>query len=198
MTLIFIIHSETVTLEHSTIKDLPGSSGRIDVLCRCILAALYRNSEFEEKVQIWVFIDKYGTFIFNSENLNINFPKNELLLAKYFIDYILHENNNKVKDNPLDPIETTDISIFEAIEEFINNGFKVLTLNEDGEDFLKFMAKNHRNKDYVFIIGDQTGNFNFMNNKELKGLNLTNLSLGKQSYLASSVIRLIKISLLKL
>jgi len=198
MTLIFIIHSETVTLEHSTIKDLPGSSGRIDVLCRCILAALYRNSEFEEKVQIWVFIDKYGTFIFDSEKLNKYFPKNELLLAKYFIDYILHENNNMVKDNPLDPIETTDISIFEAIEEFINNGFKVLTLNEDGEDFANYMAKNHRNKDYVFIIGDQTGNFNFMNNKELKGLNLTNLSLGKQSYLASSVIRLIKISLLKL
>jgi len=32
MTLIFIIHSETVNLEHSTIEDLPGSSGRIDVL----------------------------------------------------------------------------------------------------------------------------------------------------------------------
>jgi len=194
MTLIFIIHSETVTLEHSTIKDLPGSSGRMDVLCRCILAALYRNSELEEKVQIWVFIEKYGTFIFNSEKLNTNFPRNELLLAKYFIDYILHENNNEVKDNPLNPIETTHISIFNAIEGFINKGFEIFTLNEDGEDFAKVMTKNHRNQDYVFIIGDQTGNF--LNKKELIGLNLTNLSLGKQSYLASSVIRLIKIRLL--
>ncbi len=196
MTLIFIIHSETVNLERSTIKDLPGSSGRIDVLCRCILAALYRNYEFEENIQIWVFIDKYGTFIFNSENLNKNFPKNELLLAKYFIDYILHGNNNEANNNPLSSIKTTEISIFEAIEEFINNGFEVFTLNEDGEDFAKFMAKNHRNKDHVFIIGDQTGNF--MDKKELMGLNLTNLSLGEQSYLASSVIRLIKIRLLKL
>jgi len=194
MTLIFIIHSETVTLENSSIKDLPGSSGRMDVLCRCILAALYRNSEFEVNVQIWVFIVNYGTFIFNSENLNVNFPKNELSLARYFINYILNENNDKL--NPLYPIETTSITIFEAIEGFINNGFKVLTLNEDGEDFGKFIAKNHRNQDYVFIIGDQTGNF--MNKKELVGLNLTKLSLGKQSYLASSVIRLIKIRLLKL
>ncbi|MHA1193353.1 MAG: hypothetical protein ACTSP9_13870 [Promethearchaeota archaeon] len=196
MTLIFIIHSETVNLEHSTIKDLPGSSGRIDVLCRCILAALYQNYEFEEDVQIWVFIDKYGTFIFNSENLDGNFPKNELLLAKYFIDYILNGNNNNVNINPLNSIETTEISIFEAIEEFINKGFEVFTLNEDGEDFVNYMAKNHRNKDHVFIIGDQTGNF--MDKKELMGLNLANLSLGEQSYLASSVIRLIKISLLKL
>jgi len=196
MTLIFIIHSETVNLEHSTIKDLPGSSGRIDVLCRCILAALYQNYEFEEDVQIWVFIDKYGTFIFNSENLDGNFPKNELLLAKYFIDYILNGNNNDVNNNPLNSIETTEISIFEAIEEFINKGFEVFTLNEDGEDFVNYMAKNHRNKDHVFIIGDQTGNF--MDKKELMGLNLANLSLGEQSYLASSVIRLIKISLLKL
>ena len=196
MTLIFIIHSETVNLEHSTIKDLPGSSGRIDVLCRCILAALYQNYEFEEDVQIWVFIDKYGKFIFNSENLDGNFPKNELLLAKYFIDYILNGNNNDVNINPLNSIETTEISIFEAIEEFINKGFEVFTLNEDGEDFVNHMAKNHRNKDHVFIIGDQTGNF--MDKKELMGLNLANLSLGEQSYLASSVIRLIKISLLKL
>ncbi|MHA1104576.1 MAG: hypothetical protein ACTSPN_02515 [Promethearchaeota archaeon] len=196
MTLIFIIHSETVNLEHSTIKDLPGSSGRIDVLCRCILAALYRNYEFEENIQIWVFIDNYGTFIFNSEKLNRNFPKNELMLAKYFIDYILHGNNSEVKINPLNSIETTEISIFEAIEEFIDKGFEVFTLNEDGEDFAKFMAKNHRNKDHVFIIGDQTGDF--MNKKELMGLNLANLSLGEQSYLASSIIRLIKIRLLNL
>ncbi|MHA1669250.1 MAG: hypothetical protein ACTSV5_01600 [Promethearchaeota archaeon] len=196
MTLIFIIHSETVNLEHSTIKDLPGSSGRIDVLCRCILAALYQNSEFKENVQIWVFIEKYGTFIFNSENLDRNFPKNEILLAKYFIDYILRENNNEVNISPLNSIETAEISIFEAIEEFIDNGFEIFTLNNDGEDFAKYIKKNHRNKDHVFIIGDQTGNF--MEKKELKGLKLTNLSLGEQSYLASSVIRLIKIRLLQL
>jgi len=194
MTLIFIIHSETINLERSSIKDLPGSSGRLDVLCRCILAALYQNSELEEDVQIWVFIDTYGTYIFNSEKFDVNFPKNELMLAKYFIDFILHENNNM--SNPLYPIEKSSIGIFKAIEEFSKKGCLVITLNEDGEDFADFIEIKHRNQDYVFIIGDQTGNF--MNKKELMGLNLTNLSLGKQSYLASSVIRLIKMTLLKL
>ena len=196
MTIIFIIHSETVNLEHFTIKDLPGSSGRIDVLCRCILAAIYRNSEFEENVQIWVYIDNYGSFIFNSNDLKKNFPKNELLLAKNFIEYILHKNNNEAKENPLNSIENTEISIFDAIKKFIKNGFEVVTLHEGGEDFAKYIEKNQRNEDYVFVIGDQTGDF--VNKKELMGLNLTNLSLGKQSYLASSVIRLIKIGLLKL
>ena len=196
MTLIFIIHSETVNLDNSTIKDLPGSSGRIDVLCRCILAAIYQDLEFEEDVQIWVFIKNYGTFIFNSNELNSNFPKNEILLAKYFIDYILSNNETTTEKNPLNPLKTTTISIFEAIKEFINKGYDVLTLNEDGEEFEDYITKKQQKNDYVFIIGDQTGDF--MNKKELMGLNLTNLSLGKQSYLASSVIRLIKIGLLKL
>jgi tRNA (pseudouridine54-N1)-methyltransferase len=194
MTLIFVIHSETVNLDHYTIKDLPGSSGRIDVLCRCILAALYLNSKFEKNVQIWVFIDNYGTFIFNSEKLNVNFPKNELLLAKYFIDYILHKGSNVAQDHPLNSIETTEISIFKAIEDFMNDGCDVFILNEDGEDLANYITKNHLKKDQVFVLGDQTGNS--MKKQELIGLNLINLSLGKQSYLASSVIRLVKIRLL--
>ena len=47
----------------------------------------------------------------------------------------------------------------------------------------------------VFIIGAQEDYC--INSEELLKLNLPNFSLGSQSYLASSIIRLIKLYLLK-
>ena len=45
----------------------------------------------------------------------------------------------------------------------------------------------------LFIIGDQSGDL--LDNLELKELKLANLSFGNRSYLASSIIRLIKMNL---
>ncbi len=49
MNLIFFIKSATVDLKNYTIKDIPGSSGRLDVISRCILAAILSNNNFEKK-----------------------------------------------------------------------------------------------------------------------------------------------------
>ncbi|TFF63532.1 MAG: tRNA (pseudouridine(54)-N(1))-methyltransferase TrmY, partial [Promethearchaeota archaeon] len=38
--LIFFIKSESVNLKNYTIKDIPGSSGRLDVISRCLLSGL--------------------------------------------------------------------------------------------------------------------------------------------------------------
>ncbi|MFW9896782.1 MAG: hypothetical protein ACFFD7_13335, partial [Candidatus Thorarchaeota archaeon] len=85
MNLYFFIRSQTINLDNYTIRDIPGSSGRLDVISRCILAALLGKEGFERNIGIWVFLDNYGTYIFNS-NLNYEiFPKNELLLTDHFV-----------------------------------------------------------------------------------------------------------------
>ena len=61
MNLIFFIRSSTVNLNNYHIKDIPGTTGRLDVISRCIIAALLDENEFEEYNQIWVFLDEYGT-----------------------------------------------------------------------------------------------------------------------------------------
>jgi len=97
MTLIFFIKSETVDITKYTIKDIPGTTGRLDVVSRCILAAITSdNDNFEKNIQIWIFLDHYGTFIFNTEQLNYDsFPKNELLLTDYLVNII--KRNTKIK-----------------------------------------------------------------------------------------------------
>jgi len=96
MSLIFFIKSKTININNYTIKDIPGSSGRLDVISRCILSAILRNNDFERNIQIWVFLDRYGTFIFNPEFFNYEiFPKNELRFTDYFVKFLQKYHNRK-------------------------------------------------------------------------------------------------------
>ena len=187
MNLVFFIQSNTINLQNFTIKDLPGSSGRFDVICRCILSALYNNYSLEESVQIWVFLPQYGTYIFDSRELNLQiFPKNELSLSKKFANFIL-KNDQELK------IQKNSMTIFEAINEFIKKDYKIIALSEKGHSFEGFLENSQDLNELLCIIGDQTGDL--LESIELSKLNVQFLGFGAKSYLASSVIRLVKIAL---
>ena len=193
MTLIIFIKSSTVDISNYYIKDIQGTSGRLDVISRCVLSALTNDNKLEKNIQIWAFLDKYGTFVFDSNTFNNDiFTKNEILLTDYFVDFI-KKGNKKFTVNPLDSIKCSNLDIFEAIKKFIKKKYQIFVLNESGIGFNKiFMAMNPK-RNLLFIVGDQSGEL--INSKKLKELKLTNLSLGNRSYLASSTIRLIKMNL---
>lgn len=195
MNLIFFIKSATVDISKYNIKDIPGSSGRLDVISRCILSALTLSNKLEKNIKLWIFLDKYGTFIFNSNSFNNErFPKNEILLTDFFVDFIKKKKKHKgYLETPLDSIKCSDLGIFDAIKNYAKKKYKVFVLNENGMDFKKVFEELSSKDSLLFILGDQSGDL--LNNNELKELNLTNLSLGNRSYLASSTIRLIKMNL---
>lgn len=193
MKTIFFIKSSTVILENYNIKDIQGTSGRLDVISRCILSALINDNKLEKNIQIWAFLDKYGTYVFDSNKFNNDtFPKNEILLTDYFVDFI-KKGKKKYTVNPLDSIKCSNLDIFEAIKKFIKKKFQIFVLNESGMGFSKIFTDISPKRNLLFIVGDQSGEL--INSKELKELKLTNLSLGNRSYLASSTIRLIKLNL---
>lgn len=193
MTLIFFIKSSTVNLENYYIKDIQGTSGRLDVISRCVLSALTNDNKLEKNIQIWAFLDNYGMFVFDSNIFNNEtFPKNEILLTDYFVDFI-KKGNKKYTVNPLDSIKCSNLDVFEAIKKFIKKKYQIFVLNESGVGFSKLFMGMGSKRNLLFIVGDQSGEL--INSKELKELKLTNLSLGNRSYLASSTIRLIKLNL---
>ena len=193
MTLIFFIKSSTVNISNYYIKDIQGTSGRLDVVSRCVLSAITNDNKLEKNIQIWAFLDKYGTFVFDSNTFNNDtFPKNEILLTDYFVDFI-KKGNKKYTVNHLDSIKSSSLDIFEAIKKFIKKKYQIFVLNETGAGFSKIFMDISPKKNLLFIVGDQSGEL--INSKELKELKLTNLSLGNRSYLASSTIRLIKLNL---
>ena len=198
MKIIFFINSATVNLKNYTIKDIPGSSGRLDVISRCILSAILGKESFEKNIQIWIFLDRYGTFIFNPEFLEYEiFPKNELLFTDYFVDlmqkYPINEDQHL---NPLNSISSSKMSITEAIKHFTKLDYNIYVLCEQGKDFFKLLSNIKENENIVFILGSQEDEY--INSKELLALKIPAISIGNQSYLASSVIRLLKLHLLAL
>ena len=96
MILTFLIKSSTVSLTNYTIKDIPGSSGRLDVISRCILAALLNKDSFDLRINIWVFLDNYGTLVFDPHAFDYNtFPKNELRFSDCLVDLLLKKKKKE-------------------------------------------------------------------------------------------------------
>ncbi|MBN1803271.1 MAG: hypothetical protein JW891_17300 [Candidatus Lokiarchaeota archaeon] len=188
MSTIFIIKSDTINLEKYTIKDLPGSSGRLDVIARCVLAALIRDDSFIEDTQIWTFLGNYGAFIFDTNKLDYQtFPKNELKLAKAMVELIQRNSPDSLRNVPIKIATIIDI-----INELMQKKYTIYILEERGKDFLRelqFIPSIKR----AFVIGNQSGDF--VSSEEICRFNLSNLSFGPKSYLASSIIRLIQIYL---
>ena len=198
MTIIFLIYSTTVDICNYTIKDIPGSSGRLDVISRCILAALLGDNEFDKNIQVWVVLDKLGSYIFDSNGLDYEtFPKNELMFTDYFVDLIRNRNSkNKLDYNPLRLVSTSEKGVIEVLKELLKLNYKAYILHEKGNDFFSNLNRIVLEKEVIFIVGNQSGDI--MNLEEVLAMDLTNLSLGNRLYLASSVIRLIKLNLLTL
>lgn len=183
----FFIRSSSVNLDNYTIKDIPGSSGRLDVISRCILSALVGDHEFLADRRIWTFLDEYGTYIFDSQKLNFNkFPKNELRLTDSFVKLIQEPN----KENPLRNIRKSDITVYNALKKYEQNS-KIFILHERGEYFINLLEFFQSQENLVFIIGNQSGKL--VESLKLKDMGFPFMSLGSKSYLASSTIRLINL-----
>jgi tRNA (pseudouridine54-N1)-methyltransferase len=195
MTIIFFIKSNTVNINKYTIKDIPGSSGRLDVISRCILATLLEGDSFDINSQIWVFLDNYGTFIFSPDYFNYDeFPKNEILFTDYFVKFLQENNNVNHSLNPLDTIKKSNMGILEAIKHFKRLKYNLYILQEQGTDLLAILNRIKEKEYLLFILGSQVDDF--LNLEELVELKIPTLSFGNQSYLASSVIRLLKLYIL--
>jgi tRNA (pseudouridine54-N1)-methyltransferase len=194
--IIFFINSKTINIDNYNIKNIPGSSGRLDVISRCILAALIENDRFEKNVQIWVFLESFGTYIFSPEFFNYkSFPKNEISFTDHFVKFLQKEpEKKKLSINLLSAVKESKMSLVEAITHFEKLNYSLYILSEQGQDFFTLLRRIKGKKNNVFIIGSQEDEYLY--SKELSALNFPSLSIGNQSYLASSVIRLVKLYLL--
>ncbi len=200
--LIFLMSSETVNIEHYTIKDIPGSSGRLDVIARAILAALINDNKFDMSVQIVVFFKKYGAYCFDPDTIDYStFPKDELQLSDAIYRLIKSRNNiEELRHNPLSSIKKFDLSMIDYIKTLLRNGEKdIFVLKESSKKFSSFLEIIHgpsHHKNLVFVVGNQSEDL--INSERFLSLGLEEISLGSKAYLASSVIRLVKLRLLTL
>ncbi|MFW9987026.1 MAG: hypothetical protein ACFFC3_00020 [Candidatus Odinarchaeota archaeon] len=198
MNIVFFIYSKTVNIDNYNIKDIPGTSGRLDVISRCILAAISRYNSLERNIQIWIFLERYGIFCFNSKFFDYDFfPKNEILFSDYFVDFLRKVHNNEdLKLKSSHPIRNSKMNLIEAINYFQESNYDIYILSEQGQEFFKILNILREKQNILFIIGSQEDGYIY--SQELSTLKIPKISIGNQSYLASSVIRLLKLHLLAL
>jgi tRNA pseudouridine-54 N-methylase len=193
MKLKFFVKSKTANIEKYNIKNIISSSGRLDVITRCIIAAILNENGFERNIQIWVFLDQYGTFVFDPEYFDYKiFPKKEIEFTDYFVRLLQDQDSNEdLQFNPLNAIKRVKLNLIEAILHLRNLNYNFYILSDEGQNFFELLRSIQEKEKIGFILGSQHDEF--LNSEELIALKIPTISFGNQSYLASSVIRLLKL-----
>ncbi|TXT67087.1 MAG: hypothetical protein BAJALOKI1v1_190030 [Promethearchaeota archaeon] len=191
----FLMKSDSVDLEQYTIKDIPGSSGRLDVLARSILSALLCEGQFDINSKLIIFLARYGTFKLDPRFLDYSkFPKNEILLSDSLCKLLKSEDIHNIHSNPLNGIKKLDLSFISFIKKLRIKGSPFLFILKESGILFSQMLKEQRLMDEIYlIIGNQSEDF--INSEEFLHFNIPEISLGSKSLLASTTIRLLKLKM---
>jgi tRNA (pseudouridine54-N1)-methyltransferase len=190
---VFILKaSEARTSGDFRLKDLPSSSGRLDVVCRCSIASLLDNQQIRnDTIFIAVLEGKPSPPLclkFDGRGL-ITVPFSEIGIAA-ILKRILSERYEIGKEYSVASWAGVSIEKKSFIELMHSNliGSGLYYLHEKGEDIRNVSFDMGR--DNIFVLGDHKG-LAIEEEKMLEGLQAKRISVGPLSYLSSQVITLV-------
>ena len=182
-----------------SLKDLPGTSGRIDLLCRALNSAFLLSRGFRKDVRVWVNLngppDPPKTIRFEGSEIK---PKtinpDEMSLAKIIVKALRVGESVKdpAKEHPVLPgIYVSNLRFEDVVRRTLKNS-ALYYLHENGKPIEKTNFKGN----VAFILGDHEG-LTKEDEKFLDGI-AEKVSVGKRIYLTSHVIAYVNIFLDKL
>ena len=151
---IVIIGHKAKTSGDISLNDLPGSAGRMDILCRCVSSALFLSFGMRRDVNIHLLLlgEPDPGKIIRFEGLNLKYLNpDERSSGSLIQKALLKEVTEKdTRSTPGVWIRRGDLK--SLLSEF--GGRTLLYLREDGKDIREFA---HEIRDPVFFLGDHTG-----------------------------------------
>ena len=183
----FILFSRKgITSSDFSINDLPGSGGRMDLVCRCINSALWLSHKLRRDARIFVVLNGSPappvTILFEGSGLRRVSP-DERNIGAWIKKSLDGKAKNKEWIKVQEGISVSKKSFQDLLKE-LNGNFYVL--HEKGT----FMREVKIKEDPIFILGDHVG----LPQKEEKfalRFNAEKISLGDVSYLASQCISIV-------
>lgn len=185
-----IIGHKAVTTGGFSLNDMPGSAGRMDILCRCINSVFFLSHDLRRDVQAHLLLlgepNPPRVIRFNGEKLRYLNPdeRSAGALIKKALD-IGAISSIETRSTPGVWIRETDLSTM--LSEFSSDGRKIFYFREDGEDI---RSTSEGLKDGVFILGDHLG-LTEDEEKLVMGLSAGTISVGPLSLHADHCIILI-------
>lgn len=177
-----------VTFSDFTIKDLPGSGGRMDLNARCIISALWLSRDLRRDSRIVISLNGPPkpplAIAFDGKELQRVSPDEKNVA--HWIKKALNKRNQIDEGwyEAHDGIYISDKSFQDLIKDREDRNFYVL--HESGKDIRDTELK----KDPVFVLGDHIG----LPKKEeefVQRYNTDKISLGPESYFATQSITLV-------
>ena len=194
---IFIIKANHAhTKADFSLKDLPGTSGRIDLLCRSINSAFLLSHGFRKNVRLWLNLNgppnPPKTIRFEGNEIK---PKtinpDERSIAKLIIKALKagEEIKKPSKEHQVLPgIYISNLTFEDIVRKTIKTA-KLYYLHEEGKPITEVNFKGN----VAFVLGDHIGltkeDEAFLENIAEK------ISIGRKSYLTSHVIAYVNIFL---
>ncbi|ENN96432.1 hypothetical protein J422_02365 [Methanocaldococcus villosus KIN24-T80] len=152
--------NKTITSSNINLKDLPGSCGRLDLVCRCVSDSLFLSHDIRRDVIFYSIL--YGP---PNPPIAIKFVGNELkkvspderniaIFIKKAIKKFeeLSEEEKKYWNESTPGIYVRRIDFKDLVLEKINEGKNIYYLHKNGKDVYEVKIKNP-----VFILGDHIG-----------------------------------------
>jgi tRNA (pseudouridine54-N1)-methyltransferase len=179
----FLVIGNKAVTEPFNINDLPGSAGRMDIMCRCIAQALFISHGVRKDVEIYLLLCGGTPFravrVCGGEIRNM--APDERNIAGLIRKALKNSSRRWKRSSP--GIYTATMDFDELINELIMK-YSIYYLREDGEK-IQNVVSDLRNP--LFVLGDHLGLSHEMEKVVLKHAEKV-LSLSKVSYQADQCI----------
>jgi len=126
-------HKAAITPEF-TLNDLPGSAGRLDVLCRCVNAALFLSHDLRRDVEVYLVLQNQFTVRVSGEHvkrLNPDERSTAALVKKALRQVETHPGSDEVESTP--GVWIARRSLSETLAVLRRRGATPVLLSEGGE-----------------------------------------------------------------
>ncbi|MDG6244014.1 MAG: tRNA (pseudouridine(54)-N(1))-methyltransferase TrmY [Methanolobus sp.] len=151
-----IIGHKALTCGDFSLNDLPGSAGRMDILCRCVNSALFLSHGMRRDVNVHLILlgepDPVKVIRFNGEKLKYLNPDERS--SGSLIKKALEKDATPYETQSTPGVWVRRAGLQELLSEFSKAGRDVYYLKEDGKDIREYTELS---TDAVFILGDHTG-----------------------------------------
>lgn len=161
----YIIMREFITVGHKArtdgsfnLNDLPGSGGRMDILCRCINCALFLSHDIRRDVIIYLVLlgEPDMPRIVKFEGENVRYLNPDERSSGSLIKKALEKStiSRWRESTPGVWIRRGDLA--DLLDEVLTNKKRLFYLKENGND-IRDEFKEYMPDDSVFVLGDHTG-----------------------------------------
>ena len=174
--------SKSCTAPIFSVRSLASTSGRLDVIIRCIFSAFIWNGLIRKDTKFYAVLEGPPSppLVIEIDGSELNYlPNNELGMANLIIKLM---RNEKIRGFKIYKEN------FKNLVTKLKSKYNVLYLHEMGKDIRK-MSFNPKDK-YLFILGDHIG-IDKESERYLLSLKIPLVSLGPISYLSSQCIILV-------